>query len=93
MSTGNLWLDALIFATMVIGAADLLPQTLRTYRQKHAHGMSRSGLILITLDKLLNIGVMIALGVGPLVIKYILGALCVAYLCYYRFYVTPHRED
>lgn len=93
MSSGNLWLDALIFITMLVGAADLFPQLLRTYRQKHAHGMSRLGLILIGLDKLLNVAVMVALGVGPLVIKYLVGVACVAYLCYYRFYITPHKED
>lgn len=93
MLSGDIWLDILIISTAIIGAVDMTPQVLRTYRQKHAHGMSRLGLILIVLDKLLNVAVMIALGVGPLVIKYLLGVACVAYLCYYRFYITPHKED
>ncbi len=77
-------MQVLIWIAAVVGTIDLLPQVIRTIRQGHAHGLSRSMLVLFAADKVMNLLVMILLGIGPLAIKYVIGILCVLILIYFR---------
>lgn len=78
-------MESIIWIAAIIGTLDLAPQVFKTIKQGHAHGLSRGTLFLFAADKLTNLGAMIHLDVGPLIIKYVIGLICIAILFYFRF--------